>query len=66
MLHEPRYEAALAAAMKLLNKLDARPGMPRHEQLSVATYTILDAMSEAERRAAALPAGRDTTGRKHP
>ena len=52
---ETHYEAALAAATLLLLKLDARPLMPRHERLAIATYLILDAIRSGAD--AAVPAG---------
>ena len=45
---ETDYETALAVAQLLLHRLDARPLMPRHERLAVATYAILDAIRQAD------------------
>lgn len=41
---DERFEASLAAAMAILDHLASHPGLDRHARLSVATYTILEAM----------------------
>jgi len=38
----PDYQSALDTAGTLLHRLRARPDMPWHEQLAIATYAILD------------------------
>ncbi len=44
MTTQTHYDAALAFARLLTHKLDARPHMPRHERLAIATYVILEAI----------------------
>jgi hypothetical protein len=43
-----RYEAALAAALHILHRLDTTPLMTRPEKLATATYAILLAIQRAE------------------
>lgn len=52
-----RYEAALAAALHILHRLDTTPLMSRQEKLATATYAILLAIQQAEEQAG-IHAGR--------
>jgi hypothetical protein len=48
MVEDFRYEAALAAALHILHRLDTTPLMTRPEKLATATYAILLAIQRAE------------------
>ena len=39
-----QYDHALAAALIIMDELEARPAMPKHVLLSVLVYTILHAL----------------------
>lgn len=43
-----RYECALAAALIILEHLDASPGEAKHQRLAFAVFSILHAMDRHE------------------
>lgn len=43
-VEEQRYDAAIAAAIEILQVLASKPGLGRPVSLSIVTYTILEAM----------------------
>ena len=47
--HDARYEAALAAALLILEQLQTNPHATTPELLSVVTFAVLQAIYEAER-----------------
>lgn len=51
MRQDQRYEHALSAALVILNEINRVPGMPKHNRLALAVFSILHAMDcyEAER-----------------
>jgi hypothetical protein len=51
-----RYNCALAAAVRIVNRQQDQPNATTPEMLSFATYTILEAIYGAERRLGGLPA----------
>ena len=48
MPEEFRYFAALETAMAIIRELTTRPDLPRHERLSIVTFSILQAMDRVE------------------
>ena len=46
-----RYEHALSAALVILNEIDRKPDMAKHNRLALAVFSILHALDcyEAER-----------------
>jgi hypothetical protein len=47
MSQRPLYESALSAALGLIHRLESQPGLSRPEKLAVATYLILDVLTQA-------------------
>ena len=45
-----RYDAALSAALDLVQNIEAAVGITGEETLAMVTYAILDAIYDAERR----------------
>jgi hypothetical protein len=60
MLDDPIFGASLAAARLLLQRLDARPDMARHERLATATYIVLDAFRQLAVQPERLPIARSS------
>jgi len=55
MTDDLRYDAALAAALVVLEIFDSSPGAPKPELLKQTTVVIIEAINEYERRAKAHP-----------
>ena len=44
MHQDQRYEYALSAALVILDEIDRKPDMPKHNRLALMVFSILHAM----------------------
>lgn len=47
-MEEQAYESALACALRLINWMDAEPGLPKHLLLSRLVFAILDVLHPSD------------------
>ena len=53
-MNGPRYDHALAASLVIMDEMDARPGMARHELLALMIFSFLHALDAMEEERAPL------------